>query len=440
MNKRLKIVIFFFIVTIVSVCGEEINFSNGVKNYTLGYKIKFSEIEKNDNVECFIEKRPFLSECEPFIKNGYVIVEPDTVGKYEVKIESDGAVLRYSFIIESEESLKADEIFKNIKQKISEESYKEAIESVILLKRNFPESRYFPDALYLAADAAEKSGESKTAVKFLKKITDNFKLSEEANEMVLSKLFQAFQKAEDKESAHTYGKMLYISNSEKYSKEYGKFCLNYNIYEREGIEILENWYSKNLDKESAEIIGDYYLKTNPEKAVIFYKNDNNKKLSLAYLKLKDYNKFQTAYETLTSDEKKEISKVVEEQKKKELLESYLKKIEEGNSQKKYHISEIYANKILSESKDKKMKKEALFALGEISYLKKDFKKTIEYFKNYEKSYEIVKEADVYYYLAISYYSINDLKNSYIYFDKITKEFPFTSWDSKAKIYKMKLKI
>jgi outer membrane protein assembly factor BamD (BamD/ComL family) len=440
MNKRLKTVILFFILTIFSVYGKEVNFSNSVENYKIGYKIKFSEFEKNESVECFIEERPFLSESEPFIKDGYVIIEPDTVGKYEVKIESKGTVLRYSFKIEGEQSAKADELFKIIKQKISEESYRDAIDRVILLKQNFPESRYFPDALYLAADAAEKNGENKTAIKFLKKITDNFKLSEEANEMVIYKLFKAFEKAEDKEAAHTYGKMIYKLNSEKYFKEYGKFCIKHTIYEREGIDIIEDYYSKTLDKESAEIIGDFYLETNPEKAAVFYKNDNNKKLSLAYLRLKDYNKFQTVYATLTADEKKEVSKVVEEQKKREVLESYFKKIEDGNSQKKYQISEIYANKILTESKNEKMKKDALFALGEIAYLKKDFKKTIDYLKKYENNYGIIREVDIYHYLALSYYNLNDLKNSYIYFDKITKEFPFTSWDSKAKIYKMKLKM
>lgn len=441
MNKRLKILVTIFVIIIFKIYGEEVVFNSAIETqYSLNDKIYFREIDTTlGNIECSIEKRPFLSESEPVIKNGKITVEPDTVGKYEIKILSEGEVIRYSFVVKGDETIKADEEFKIIKQKINDANYKEAIENVILLRKNYPESRYFPDALYLAADAAEKSGDSKTAVKFLKKITDNFKLSEEANEMVVYKLFTAFEKAGDKESAHIYGRSLYNLNNEKYIKDYGRFCINYNIYEREGIEILESYYSKTLDKESAEIIGDFYLKTNPETAVIFYKNECNKKLSLAYLKLKDYNKFQAIYTTLTAEEKKEVGKIVDEQKKKELIESYFKNIEDGKEQKKYQIAELYANKVIAESSDENLKRDALFELGEISYLKKDFKKSIDYLKKYEKNYVIIKEADIYYYLAISYYNLNDMKNSYTYFDKITKEFPLTGWDSKAKIYKMKLK-
>ncbi len=430
--------IVFSIIVSAAYC-KEVSFNGNLESYTAGDKIVFGYSGEYDKEsEIVIEKRPFLSEAEGILRDGKVIIDADTVGKYEFKILSSGEVARYSFTAEGDTEDRADDLFKILKTKNGAGEFQGVIESMNILKRNYPESRYFPDALYLAADSAEKNGENKITIKYLKKIVDNFKMSEEANEMVMERLFKAFDKAQDKESARIYGKKLYELNEEKYAKEYGSFCVKYDIYESEGMTVLEEYYSKTLDKECAEIIGDYYLKNNPEKAVVFYKNDNNKKLSLAYLKLKDYNKFQAVSSNLNGEDRKEVSKIVEEQKRKELLESYFEKVKDGNKQKKYQISELYANKILVEAKNGQQKREALFELGEISYLKRDFKKTISYLKKYEKDYGIVKEADIYYYLALSYYNLNDMKNSSFYFDKITKEFPFTSWDSKSKIYKMKL--
>lgn len=441
MRKNYLLAFLIFTILVAEVFPETVKYDILKKSYKIGTVITLFNIDDSSTAsKAVVEKKPFLSESFPVIKENIVSFTPDCAGKYEIKVNSDSEIIRFSIEVDQNSQLKSEEIVKLINTRKDEGNFKEVIEKCELLKQNYPDSKYFPDMLYIAGESAEKAGEQEKAGKYYEKIVKNFKLSEEASERVLYKLFKSIEgKKELAEDRYFYGKKLYNSNPEKYGAEFAKFCIESGIFLQEGIEIAEKSYIETGEKELAEILGDYYYGINSPKAVLYYKNVDKRKLSLAYLKLNDYNKFNESLKQLGESDRRDMLKAEEAKKAKERAQGYLDRIEEAQQQQKYEIADLFINKINSEIKDPEIIKKAVLQKGENEFLKKNYKETITVLKKYENSYKIVKEADVYYYIAMAYFNSSDIKNSYIYFDKITREFPGSSWDSKAKIYKIKIK-
>ena len=411
-----------------------------VNKIKIGVTTKVLDVEYGTKITAEIEKKPFMSESTISVKDDGVYFLVDTAGDYVINVKNYDEIVRYQIEAGKTSQYRQEDLIKIISSKKDAQDNKGVIDAVTLLKQNYPESKQFPDMLYVAGESAEKLGDTGLAYYYFDKIIKKFKLSEEANEKVLYKLFKSSEgKKEFLDDRYFNGKRLFDIDKLKYGKEFVLFCLENGSYSQEGITLAEEAYFENQDKELAEILGDYYYKKGSSKAIFYYKNGNLKKLSLAYLKLNDYNKFNETAKLLQGTDKQDVLKIEAEHKVKERVRGYLDRIAEAKQQQKYEAVDLFVNKIDSEVKDPEILKIALKESGEASFLKRDYKKALQIFKKYEAVYKVIKEADVYYYIAMSYFNMQDMKNSYYYFDKITKEFPNSSWDSKAKIYKIKIK-
>ena len=159
MVKRVRILMLVMIVSVLNLYGKDVVITLDNTECKAGETVVFGDKEELESIyEATVEKRPFLSESIPVITGGKVKMDTDVAGKYEIKIVTTDGELGYSVNALNDTDKKADELFKIIKTNSGLGDFKGTEEAVKILKRNYPQSRYFPDAFYLTADSAEKSG------------------------------------------------------------------------------------------------------------------------------------------------------------------------------------------------------------------------------------------------------------------------------------------
>lgn len=281
------------------------------------------------------------------------------------------------------------------------------------------------------------------AYSLLANLYETYRFDEETQEEVFYMLFVVDTNLGKIDSAAEMIARLYKKKPEKYGKEYGLFFYK-NYSDESSIEILEKSLENGTDKETALVLGDYYfLKLNYNKACEFYRLFDSQKFVNSALLAGDFKRAEEIIPRLKPEEKDKIIKQIKDYKlqteDKDKAKKYYEQADKNFNENKLELAKIYYLKIITELKENELKQKAYFSIGKINYLSKKYTEANTNFEKYLEYNDFKKNAEVLYYLGNCYMNLMMNDKALEYFDRLAAEYPFTVWETKAKIYRLKLK-
>lgn len=271
-----------------------------------------------------------------------------------------------------------------------------------------PYLHYFIGKTYFINKEYEKSSEA------LKKSLSSGKMGEIETKDLLEMLYSTGRNFSDFNEMYLFSQML---------KQHGKsgeaeFVYS-NVSKERGAGLLLESFNKTQSRYQAKLLGEYYAeKGDLIKSAVFARYgdivEKEQKTTAAPVTVKweEYDKARRYYEA--------AEKALEEN--------------------KYDIAKFYYKKIVAEISDKEQKSEAYFYLGRIAYIEKKGKEAQEYYAIFLEKGDITKNGEAYHNLANIYLEKGDKETTLSYINRIFEEYPFTFWETKAKIiYSLKLK-
>lgn len=281
------------------------------------------------------------------------------------------------------------------------------------------------------------------AYDLLKNLCETYRFDEDTQEDVFYMFFLVNLNLSKIDEAASLITRLYQIKPEKYAREYALFFYrNYN--DEKSIEILEKSLDYNQDKEAAVIVGNFYFsKGNYIRAAEFYRLFDSQKFVNAALAAGDVKKAEEILPKLKAEEKDKITKQIKEFQiqieDKEKAKKYYEQADKNLNENKLELAKIYYAKIISEVKENELKQKAYFSLGKINYLSKKYSDANINFEKFLEFNDIKKNAEALYYLGNGNMNLNFGDKALNYFNRLISEYPYTIWETKAKIFLLKLK-
>lgn len=427
----------FLILSILTYSYE----ANGIKleNFIyIGTPLKLQAEFESYNYKWNIEKKPFLSNLRLENEEKTIKVIPDLPGDYEISIERDFQKAYIKFTAYKNTEFLEKEIYDRFIgqfQKLNinpSYSLKNMNDYLNEMNKNYPYSFYIKDMLKKISNSALEYDEVVYAEKYINKYLEEYKLSQDEKNEYYVKLFKLYDKKSKSIEAREIIKKIKADNLE-YKKLFSDYLISSNIAE------LEKVYENTLDKEIGKKLGDYYLKNlNPEKAMIFYKNSDKFNYVKMYIdKTKNYD-ISLFEEDLTQDEKVNLQNYIDFKKQEEKINGYYDRAKENMDSYKFELAEIYYKKILENTNNEDLIKKVWYDMAKLYFLEKNFEKSKTYFNFYKDKYGDFKKPELSYYLASIYYNLGDYEKTEEELNKISENYPFTIWETKAKVYKVKI--
>jgi len=415
--------------------NEEIVIENKIK---VGDELKIYAPNIEDEINWKLISRPVFSKIDINSRLKQVEFIPDIVGEYKIRLNSNDSennknVYVFKEIKEKEKEMQAIimELYKN--KNIIELEY-----SVEINKKNYPKSIYLLENFYQIINLARELKKMEIEKKYLKYICNEYKMLPETKYMVLERLYEISEMLE-LNSGQNYLKKIALNN-EFYNEKLIKSNLEKSLNKEKEIKIIINEYSKKLKIELGELVGDYYNENgDKQNAIKYYKMSNNLKIAKIYLESNEEEKLKEIEEQLSNVEKEEIKKIEEQKEKLKTENDYYKKASESLENNKFNISKLYYSQIIKKSENRELVKKAYYSLSKVYSLTNEYQKSKEYLEEYIAKYANIKDVKAYYDLALLNYNMENFDEAKGEFDRILKLYPYTIWETKAKIYMLKIK-
>ena len=392
--------------------------------------------ENGENFIWSIERKPKYSNVTINGIGRSVTIKFDLAGEYIINLKSDDNLSKKIINVEKNYLSGEYELFEKIERVYDIEDLDYLIKLTEEFFVNFSNSEKLFEIYDLVASLSFKK-RSNGAEKFLIDLLKYDKNIQSKQEERLYRLYMLSKENGELLKAKKYIDKLFLENSFTYKKEYAKFYFE-NIDKNYGLSLMEKMYEKKYDREINTILGEYYREKNIKKSELFYKDDKME-LAKIYIEEKDKKKTRELIEEFNEKELevfKELSNEIINGKKSD--EYYARAIDNYKSGN-YEEALIYYDKVLLGSKDEMKIKKSYFNTAKIYFLKQDYVKSIKQFNKYNELYGTVKDVEAKYYMAIIYFNMEDYEKSKKLFSLILEKYPYTIWETKSKIYILKIK-
>lgn len=350
-------------------------------------------------------------------------------GDFEVELYSNGGVtrrikisnkLKYRFT----EQNNYDIILKNY----ASNNLKQLQNSVALHRIAFPDSFRDKEISFMLMELASKDGNTrivKEEIEFLKK----YKMLDEHDKLnILDSLALSGNNTPFDSVLLEYKSENTILNEALKKAIMAKTTLN-----REEIEFLEKEFKDNPDKETAEFIGNWYLRNGDVNKGNQYINGTIDGISPEILGGIFGNIGTGAEEGLIDP-----AATLENQNYTQ-FRTFLKDGEKSYNSGNYVEALVYLQRAAEINKDYVESKDLYYYIGESSRLTESYQKAVD---NYKKALSLEKNSDkkaeIYYNMAIAYDNLGNKEEARNYFTYVRQNYPKTSWSTKSSIYLLKL--
>lgn len=427
------IILFFILLNFVLYSQsflEETEYAIEVENIIYPESVLKISAPFVENLKFELISKPRFSESELLKKDEKYYLVPDFVGKYKIRMKTDSYDVFKEIIVnrkikESEDVLYLE--LSKIKLENNQDLMTKKIKSILI---NYPESKsmiwYFLDYASGIEDRNEK-------IKYYKIVENNYILDSKTAEKIYLELYKRVYTESEK---NQYLKKLYgLSN--KYEKEY--LLKSFEKSKGSIVKNLEKYYIKYLDKEIGKVLGDYYREMNNSQKALLYDNYSDKiKLAEYYFENEENELLDEIYYDLAEDEQKIIERKKLKKENEKILKGYYGKAKESLDAYKFELAQVYYNNILESSDNEKYLKKIYYDLGKLNFIRKDYAKSLLYFEKYSKEYSDSKDIELLYYFSRIYYEFDEDEESLKYLDQIIERSPYTVWETRAKIYMLKI--
>lgn len=302
---------------------------------------------------------------------------------------------------------------------------KELQNSVALHRMAFPDSFRDKEISFMLMELAGKDGNVKVVreeIEFLKK----YKTLDEQDKLTVLDTLTAIGAT----SSNLDSVLLeYDSANTILNGELKKIILSKSSANREEIEFLEKYFRDEPTKETADFIGNWYLRNGDINRGTQYINGTIEGIAPELLE-----------SIFTKNEEGIVDPMAElENKNYTQFRSFLSDGESSFNQGSYVEALVHFEKALSINKDYAETKDIYFYMGQSNFQLESYQKAIDNYKkvlNIEKSDD--KKAEIYYNMGIAYDKLGNKEESRNYFTFVRQKFPKSSWSTKSSIYLLKL--
>lgn len=427
----------------VFLCLKVFSFSdNGIyieNRIMIGNELVFNSPQYGREYIWIIKDKPFFSKAFIDSKQSMAYFIPDKAGNYNFELYVDGNYYgeKNFFVIKNTKSSEK-EIFENFNEYYKKNNLYMMLYNMQLIEENYSASYYIKEMYDKIIDLAYKIDNTGIQEEYLNKILLRYKLTDKEDIGYLVKLYKIYEKNKNEnkmEKVYT----LILNKDKSYIVEYAeKYILkNHDKY----FSILLDYYKSTFDKKAGEIIGNYYFsKKDYCNAEIYYKNSNKKKLIEIYIENKNQEKIDKMMSNLEDSEKIAFQKFIIESRAKERDKNYYITAEENFKNYKFEIAELYYNRILKESIDNELKTKVMYKLAKLYFSEKKYNLSKKYFEDFiQNNVNEGLKIDSLYHIGVILFDTNQASKSEAYFDDIIENYPFTLWETKSRIYKIKIK-
>jgi len=436
LKNKLLCLIMFLLLWVYSFSSNNIFIENRIM---IGNELIFNVPDDNNDYKWEIENKPFFSQT--FLKeyDGKISFIPDIPGNYEFILYKNGekySEKKLTVIGNTNDSEKT--LINNFNNYYNSKNLYMVLYTSQMITQNYSNSYYIKEMYSKIVNLSFEIGNYETAKDYINKILYRYKMSNEESIGYLYKLYIIYDSLNNKKKQLEIIDEIIAIDEEFILKFSNENIIKNNI---KYIGILKRYYEKTHNREVASILGDYHFENKEYcQAELYYRNADKIKLFKLYAHTDNEDKIDELMETLQDDEKIEVQKFISEYRTKERDSNYYKTAEENYKNYKFEIAELYYNRIIKESHNKELQNEVMYKLAKLYFTEKKYNLSKEYFEKYLNNYE--NEGlliDCLYHLGVIYFETNKLDESEKYFDEIIKNYPLTLWETKASIYKIKIK-
>ena len=369
---------------------------------------------------------PLGTSYELEIKDGKLYFRSIYQGNYEIMIYSAGSFsrkititnkLKYEFTEQNN--------YEVIAQNYQSNNLKGLSNSVAVHRIAFPNSFRDKEISFMLMELAGKDGNTKVVkeeIEFLKK----YKTLDEQDKLTILDTLSGIGSAGTKLDPVL---LEYNSANTILNPELKKIILSKTSVDRGEIEFLEKYFRDEPTKETAEFIGNWYLKNGDINRGTQYINGTIEGIAPELLE-----------SIFTKAEGEIVDPMAElENKNYTQFRSFLSDGESSFNQGSYVEALVHFEKALSINKDYAETKDIYFYMGQSNFQLENYQKAIDNYKkalNIEKSDD--KKAEIYYNMGIAYDKLGNKEESRNYFTFVRQKFPKSSWSTKSSIYLLKL--
>ena len=360
------------------------------------------------------------------IKGNNLVFRSIYQGEFTLDVYSMGGVTRRIKILNKlkyrfTEQNNYDIILKNY----AKNDIKQLQNSVALHRMAFPDSFRDKEISFMLMELAGKDGNTKVVkeeIEFLKK----YKTLDEQDKLTILDTLSGIGSAGTKLDPVL---LEYNSANTILNPELKKIILSKTSVDRGEIEFLEKYFRDEPTKETAEFIGNWYLKNGDINRGTQYINGTIEGIAPELLE-----------SIFTKAEGEIVDPMAElENKNYTQFRSFLSDGENSFNQGSYVEALVHFEKALSINKDYAETKDIYFYMGQSNFQLENYQKAIDNYKkalNIEKSDD--KKAEIYYNMGIAYDKLGNKEESRNYFTFVRQKFPKSSWSTKSSIYLLKL--
>ncbi|OQY09967.1 MAG: hypothetical protein B6I28_01980 [Fusobacteriia bacterium 4572_132] len=432
-NKILLIIImtFFFGFELI---GSEILVENKIE---IGDELTISAPNIEEDIKWELIEKPLFSRVYLEKKLKKVNMVPEVAGIYKLKLYSEKIIENKKIYVFRTTRKKEDEIEIEIEKNYKEKDLDDLQKNVEILQKNYPNSKKIMESFYKISLLSKELKKYKEENETLFFLYDEYKMSPKTKEKILKRLIELDKVLENENNEFIKKILRKNENNEFYLAKSN--IVSGNVTEKQ-LQKLKKEYSKELNTELGKLLGDYYNKIGDNiRAEEFYKKSNKLDLAKLYLKDKKVEEVEQLMSELSEKSKNELEIM-----KKNILnlkeeKEYYKKAEESLKNNKFNIAKLYYSKILKRSTNKDLLKNTYYKMSKLYSLINEYQKSKEYIEEYIKKYANIKDVKAYYDLALIDYNLGNYKQAKKGFEKILELYPYTVWETKAKIYMLKMK-
>lgn len=416
--------------------GAEIRIENRI---VVGSELVFKSPQYGEDYKWELVKKPFFSEAVIIEENGNAYFRPDVAGEYTVKLIVDGQSYgEKQFQAIKNTRMKETSIIEEMEEYYRQTNLYLFVHTLNMLEANYSKSKYIKTAYQKAVELAKLYNNNEIYIEYLLKIDEKYVMGVKERKIYLEKLYEFYTKENKLEKSDKILDEL-VKIDIKYLEKKAKRV--FKADELKGLKLLESYYEKSFDKDTAKFLADYYFENKKySKAEMYYLGAGKSDAVRFYIRTGNKEKLEYMLENIGKKERIEVQKVVLEEKVREKENDYYMTAKKNEEKYKFKMARIYYNKILKESSNEDLKIKVLYQMGKVSFMEKKYEEARKYFEEFlTNNINGKKRLDSLYHLGVISFNTKNYALSEKYFHNLISEYPGTIWSTKASIYKLKIK-